>query len=100
MLALKLDTHMCQAAMTRTGPFLLETRPNGTKVLFFLYLSCFFVLTDGFRFHICFCSTRTRWVWVGGNDENEPKRRVLRHLGPRYIFFNILRVFFVLTINF
>ena len=29
----------------------------------------------------------TEWLMEGGSDENEPKRRVLRRLGPRYVFF-------------
>jgi hypothetical protein len=34
---------------------------------------------------------------VGGDDENEPKRRVLRRLGPRQVFLKYLSGFFVLT---
>jgi hypothetical protein len=36
-----------------------------------------------FRLYLCFDSTGK--VLVGGDDENGPKRRVLRRLSPRYV---------------
>ena len=54
----------------------------GPQISFFLFLSDFSVLTNVFFwFYLCFDSTRKDWVDSG--DENEPKRRVLRRLGPR-----------------
>ena len=35
----------------------------------------------------------TRQLWMGGDDENGPKRRQTRRLGPKYVFFYILRFF-------
>jgi hypothetical protein len=35
----------------------------------------------------------TRQLWMGGDDENGPKRRQTCRLGPKYVFIYILRFF-------
>ena len=40
----------------------------------------------------------TGWAREGVDDENGPKRRFWRRLGPRYVFFFSLLYFVVLTI--
>jgi hypothetical protein len=37
---------------------------------------------------------------LGGDRKNGPKRRVLRRLGHRYVFFYLFRVLLILTVLF
>jgi hypothetical protein len=55
----------------------MQNTSFGPKVSFFFISFVFFVLTNAFRFYICF--DNITMVWVGGSDENGLKRVVWAH---------------------
>ena len=77
--------------MRKTGPNDTSDASFGPKVCIFLFISCFTYLTSFFgssRFYShCKATGRIR---LGCDEENRPKRCVLRHLGQRYVFFFFL----------
>ena len=51
-----------------------------------------------FRFYSCYKGMGR--VGLAGNEKNGPKRRILRCLGHRYVFFYFLRVLLIFSVLF
>ena len=70
-----------KAAMMKMGPNDMSWVVWAIGKFFFLFFHDFLLLTTVCRYYLC--SGGTRWVREGGDDENRPKRHILRRLGHR-----------------
>ena len=80
------------------GPKRRVSHRLGLRWVFFLFSSCFFfVFNDLHRYYGY--SNGTVWFNAGNNNNNRPKRRVSRRLGPRWAFYFISFVYWYLMMH-
>src|ERR1700678_3523513 len=82
-------------ATTITGPNDASGVVWASCMFFFCFCSCFLLLANDFYlFRSSLFFSGTRRATVAGDDHNGPKRRQMRRLGLRYVFFFSLCFFF------